>query len=372
VATLRSPALARSRLLGLSSLVVGAALVAAVAWPEAAVPPAPAAPLPQRLSETGLYADVVSREVAAGVLPFAPQYPLWTDGAKKRRWIHLPPGSAVDASAPDAWVFPVGTKVWKEFSFERAVETRLIERTSEGWRFATYRWAPDGSDARLAPEEGVRGAHEVAPGIPYDLPSRQDCLACHTNAETPILGFSALQLSPLRDPLAPHADVPDEGSVDLQDLVERGLVRGLPPSIDPATLAIPAATPRERAVRGWLHANCSMCHNPSGLLAGLDMDLRSPAGEPGPGALEDLLGRASRFRPHDLAGDEAVRVAPGAPERSVLLRRIASRDPSVQMPPLGSRLVDEEARALLEAWIREDLRPVPPQDPRTASLPREE
>ena len=55
---------------------------------------APSAPLPQRLSDTGLYvAD--SLRVRADNIAFAPQYPLWSDGTSKRRWIYLPPG-AVD------------------------------------------------------------------------------------------------------------------------------------------------------------------------------------------------------------------------------------------------------------------------------------
>ncbi len=45
---------------------------------------------------------------------------------------------------------------------------------------------------------------------------------------------------------------------------------------------------------------------------------------------------ASRFRPHD-PGEGAgapVRIRPGRPEASVLYRRMASRDPLAQMPPL--------------------------------------
>src|SRR5688572_23474543 len=66
---------------------------------------------PGTLRETGLYADAAMRAVAATNLPFAPQYPLWTDGAQKRRWIYLPPGTTIDASNPDAWQFPIGTRV---------------------------------------------------------------------------------------------------------------------------------------------------------------------------------------------------------------------------------------------------------------------
>jgi hypothetical protein len=34
---------------------------------------------------------------------------------------------------------------------------------------------------------------------------------------------------------------------------------------------------------------------------------------------------------------------------------MATRNPLVQMPPLGSRLVDDEAVDLIRRWIAEDL-----------------
>src|SRR5687768_17065614 len=71
---------------------------------------APSAPLPQRLSETGLYVPD-SLRVRGDNIAFAPQYPLWSDGTSKRRWIYLPPGEAIDASRVDAWEFPVGTRL---------------------------------------------------------------------------------------------------------------------------------------------------------------------------------------------------------------------------------------------------------------------
>src|SRR5688500_2181323 len=63
---------------------------------------APSALLPQRLSETGLYIPD-SLRVRGDNIPFAPQYPLWSDGTSKRRWIYLPPGASIDASKVDAW-----------------------------------------------------------------------------------------------------------------------------------------------------------------------------------------------------------------------------------------------------------------------------
>ncbi len=83
------------------------------------------------------------------------------------------PGASIDASRVDAWEFPAGTKVWKEFSYGRAIETRLIERVADGsWRFATYVWNADGTDAVLAPEGGVVVAASDAPGGRYAVPGR--------------------------------------------------------------------------------------------------------------------------------------------------------------------------------------------------------
>jgi hypothetical protein len=55
---------------------------------------------------------------------------------------------------------------------------------------------------------------------------------------------------------------------------------------------------------------------------------------------------------------EAVnRLCSGHPDASVVVQRMASRNPLVQMPPLGTQLVDEEALALIKRWIAEDLTP---------------
>jgi mono/diheme cytochrome c family protein len=309
---------------------------------------------PERLSETGLYATIAMQRIADGVVSFTPQYPLWSDGAVKRRWMSLPPGAFIDASDPDAWEFPVGTKFWKEFSFGRKVETRTIERTEDGWRFASYRWLPDESDAVLVSEYGERGVLEIAPGVKYDLPSRYDCRACHDGNVSRVLGFSALQLSGDRDPNAVHAESPGAADVDLDTLVERGLVRGLPETLVTTPPRIAAASATERAALGYLHGNCASCHNDRGALADLGLSLEVRMGGPGAGA-PPPLGQVAQFQP---AGEPAsLRLAAGHPEGSAVVRRMARRDPINQMPPLGTKVVDREAIALLERWIRTELAP---------------
>ena len=307
------------------------------------------AEMPPRLADTGLFVAGSASIVRADVLAFTPQYPLWSDGATKRRWIWLPPGSSIDAARPDAWEFPVGTKLWKEFSHGSRLETRYIERQPDGrWAFASYVWT-SGRDAALAPPAGIRElAAPAAPGGYYAVPSEADCRACHEGAPVPVLGFSALQLSPDRDPLALHADSAAE-TLDLRSLVARGLLRNLPAELLVRPPRIAAASPVERAALGYLHGNCGHCHNDDGPLAVLEMSLAQRVAPPaGDGVLRSLVGVRSQFR---AGANDTIRVEPGHAAASVLAQRMNSRDPLRQMPPLGTSTADAAALALIASWI---------------------
>jgi len=315
--------------------------------------------LPRRLSETGLYV-AGSQVVRPENLPFSPQYPLWSDGATKRRWLYLPPGTAIDASHVDAWEFPPGTRLWKEFGHGRPVETRLIERRADGsWVFAAYIWNADGSDAELAPAATATTLSvREAPGGRYVVPSQLDCLACHEAAPVPVLGASALQLSPDRDPLAPHSEPARPEHLDLPGLVARGLLRNLPPALIEHAPSIAAASPTARAALGYLHGNCGHCHNDAGPLASLELVLLQEAAAPAgtEKTLHSLVGHSSRFRASRGEAD-ARRVVAGRNEASTLVQRMRSRNPLVQMPPLGTQLADAEGIALIERWITRYLQP---------------
>lgn len=314
---------------------------------------------PANLRDTGLYSDFAARTIDTRNLPYSPQYPLWSDGASKRRWIYLPPGTSIDASDPDVWVFPAGTKVWKEFSFGgRPVETRLIEILESGeMRFASYAWNADGSDAVLAPAQGLKGVAEIQSGVRHDIPGVLDCQACHVNRRAEVLGFSALQLSPERDPNAPHAEPVAEGMINLEVLTQRKLIRSHPAQWKRHPPRLSAASSTARAALGYLHANCGNCHNPAGSLETLNLLLRcsvaaNAVSEP---ALETAVNKRGRYRIPHLAAGETFLIRPGDPERSAVLYRMSSRNPFHQMPPLATKLTDTEAVQLVRLWIEVDL-----------------
>jgi hypothetical protein len=337
---------------------IGATLILALSLLEGVAAISQAAMIPPAtLQETGLYVDFASLQVNPKHLAFAPQYPLWSDGAAKRRWISLPPGAAIDASDPDFWVFPVGTQFWKEFSFNgQRVETRYMERKADGqWLYAAYAWSADGREAHLVGPRGKRGAYALAGGKSHTIPGVGDCKACHQGGRSEVLGFSALQLSPDRDPGALHAQVGPDSVIDLASLVDRGLLAGLPKAVLENPPRIAAVTATERAALGYMHGNCGHCHNEQGSLQNIGLFLRQgvrTTSEPEP-AIASTVGHPIKKAAPGMMPDAALRIEPQHPDRSGLMQRVASRSPALQMPPLGTELIDHEAVSLLYQWIAE-------------------
>ena len=80
----------------------------------------PTDPMPLYLSRTGFFPSFPERTPLARAVPYTPLFPLWSDAAEKQRFLLLPPGTAVDTSDPENWVFPVGTLFVKHFGYELA------------------------------------------------------------------------------------------------------------------------------------------------------------------------------------------------------------------------------------------------------------
>lgn len=231
--------------------------------PDAAPPdaaPSDAAPLdatpipdasqqPESLRETGLYSDFDEEILAPGVREFTPTYQLWSDSAEKRRWVYLPGDSEIDTSDMDYWVYPVGTRLWKEFRRDGVrVETRLLYKMRAGqgvssWIMRTFVWNEEQTDALL-----LRGGQDNAGGTDHDVPSEIQCLRCHNSVPDVALGFSAVLLD--------HAGP----GVTLEDLVDRGVLSEAPAGSGPRYFPLPGSQ-AERDVLGYLHTNCGTCHN---------------------------------------------------------------------------------------------------------------
>ena len=308
---------------------------------------------PSRLSETGLYASGQAGQIDPRNRAFSPQYPLWSDGAHKSRWVFLPDAAVIDARSAD-WNLPVGTRFWKEFRFgDRKVETRMLWKTGAAdWTAVSYVWNAEQTDATLAPPEGVPNVAAIAPGRAHSIPSRTDCLACHGAKRTTALGFNLLQLSTDRDPNAIHGEPLEPGMVTLATLVREERLAPLDRTLVSQPPRIATRDPQTRTVLGYFAANCGTCHNgsdeiavqgPSLKFSNLLADADAVAG--------NLVGHRTAWQVPGVADGQSVLIDPRTPYQSAMLVRMRSRRPSSQMPPLGTVVRDEAAVAALAQWI---------------------
>ncbi|HXI56437.1 MAG TPA: hypothetical protein VNO55_10280 [Polyangia bacterium] len=288
------------------------------------------------LSETGLYADFAGKTLSDGVTAFEPTHKLWSDGATKRRWIKLPPGTQIDTSDMDHWVFPVGTKFFKEFSMNGVLlETRLVERYGVGpddYWFGAFVWNADQTDALFV----VNGQDNIN-GTPHDAPSQKNCGACHRGDIGRVLGFSAIQLS--------RPDNPPT----LKSLAAAGTLSN--PPAGGADFPVPGDDLTARAL-GYLHANCGHCHNINGTSwPDTQMVLRLSVAERAAKTSElygSVVGKMLQYFP---GGPITLRVSPGHPDDSALIARMSSRTSKIQMPPLATEIVDPDGLTLIRDWI---------------------
>ncbi len=341
-------------------VLIAAAALAGCGGGGPSAPSTPASTAPtEMLSTTGLYTDIARKQVDPRNLPWQPQYPLWSDGGAKERWIRIPAGTRIDTSNMDRWVFPVGTKFWKEFSFVgRRVETRIMEKVAaepsiNSWTFKAFQWRSDESDAALVSTAGVPNAAPTALGTMHDIPSLDQCRGCHTRGGDAVNGFEALQLSADRDPLAVDAARLEPGDATLAELERQGLVTQAADS-DPR---IESSTPAGRWAMGFLHGNCNNCHNPQGPAAQAGLDFRHTVSarreEDEPAYRTAVNQLTSVFvMPNSQLGVNSFRILGGSPEQSAVLFRMTSRGTFNQMPPFGTKVADAEAVAMVTEWIR--------------------
>lgn len=309
---------------------------------------------PATLQDTGLYLPGQPGVVDPANRPFSPQYPLWTDGAAKSRWIHLPAGAVIDATNVDDWDYPVGTRFWKEFRFSgRKVETRLLWKAAPGrWVAASYVWNDAQTEATLAPGDGVPFAVEVSPGKWHEVPAAADCQACHGAGRMRPIGFNALQLSTDRDPAAIHGGPAAEGSLTLATLVGERLLSPARMDLVESPPRIRASEPLTRTVLGYLSTNCGTCHNGGHDITADIPSLRAAdVMRDGDAAARALLAHRTRWQVPGQPEGAGLLIHPGDPASSTLLARMRSRRPSSQMPPMGTVLQDGEALAAVERWI---------------------
>lgn len=309
-------------------------------------------PFPSTLSATGAFKSLVSLEPEDGIMAYEPNLSFWSDYGIKSRWVAVP-DATIGYRRDLPWVFPPGTVWIKHFELplernNRAssvrVETRFLVKTENGVYGISYRWNEAGSEATLVSEEGADidfsvQTEEGPAKQTWRIPSRAECLQCHTPGAGYALSFNSRQL---------NREQPIEGRQRnlLQYLGEVGI-------LDTAIVEVEdlprfhSAEDRKASllsrVRSYLAVNCASCHQP-GAIASTTWDARPHI------SLFDtgLIGGV----PLNDGGNPAGKlVVPGDPESSVLLSRISGTHGFTRMPNVATNELDGQAIALIKEWI---------------------
>lgn len=318
---------------------------------------APAA-FPRTLGATGLFRSTRDHRPAAGVIPYAVNTELWADGTRAERLLAIPGTARATVDPQGSWRLPEGSVLARTVTLElvegdpasrRRLETQVLHFEQGSWRPYTYLWNDEQTDAALVGPEGTSRtftvADPLAPGgrraLSYRFAARAECVLCHNpwvEARTTVFGRQSAS------PLAMTAAQLDRGD-QLERLEQLGVVAEARSGRPALRLVDPydeSADPDAR-VRSYLQVNCAHCHqyNAGGaatiaLSAALDLAKTRTV---------DALPIQGAF-----GIDDARVIAPGAPERSVLLYRMAKTG-SGRMPRVGSQRVDARATRLIADWI---------------------
>jgi putative heme-binding domain-containing protein len=308
---------------------------------------------PHRLSETGLFADVVAGTPAHGVLPYSIIAQPWMEGAVAERFIALPGTSSIKTVRNRMqWEYPAGTVFVKTIRYasgerrtdvsgslaDRKLETQILHYDGEEWRPYTYVWNDEQTDAVLAPPEGGQTMIETPRGRQtWRFHSRAECNTCHTPRAGYTLGFFPQNLlTTTRD------DVSDQ----LALLTELGVFESPIPERDKQPAIVDPSDKRaalDQRARAYLMANCAHCHRRGG---GGTAFIEFP--------IEHTLEKTNSIDKPPTQGTfnipHARIIAPGDPYRSVLYYRMATVGRG-HMPHLGTRQIDDAGLQLIHDWI---------------------
>lgn len=309
------------------------------------------------LSSYNFFAGAIkSLSPNARVIPYKPISSLFSDYALKKRFIWMPEdvtGSYNGDGEP--LDFPTGTVLIKNFYYENVlpsnttqlIETRLLYKTEEGYKFAEYFWNDDQTEAFLdvAGDGAYKDISWIQNGmqrnITYRMPAGSECFTCHkSNALNAPIGLKPQSLNS-------NYNYPEGTENQLTKLTNVGyLENNLPEEIVTVIDYVDQSQPLDLRVRSYLDINCASCHQDEGHCNYRSMRFAFDENE----LLEN---RGVCIDPDDSFPELEHQkiIKPGDPENSVLFARLSTNAQNRKMPLLGRNSIHEEGLELLEEWI---------------------
>ena len=311
------------------------------------------------LSEYGFFKSPIAELAPSeGVFPYDINNPLFSDYALKKRFVFLPSGKKMKIEDTDEITFEEGSILIKNFYYPaeyndtkssvRNIETRLLIKDKQGWKPLNYIWNEDQTDAELnfiGDTQTVQFTDDnnTTRSFSYQIPNLNECKNCH------LKGKDITPIGPTIAQLNKKYSFSEEQLNQLETFQNWSLVDlpGHPSILPKQPVWNDSKVSLEERAKAYLDANCAHCHNPKGSAKNSGLYLSYT---------EKDARKRGVFKPPVAAGkgsgDFEYSIVPGHPETSILIYRMKSTDPAIQMPEIGRSLVHQEGVALLEDYIR--------------------
>lgn len=305
------------------------------------------------LSEYNFFSgDLKNLNPTFGVVPYDLITPLFSDYAKKKRFIWMPNGVRGNYNGDHSPLdLPTGTILIKNFFYNnvqpsnetKLIETRLMYKKPTGWDFANYVWNDEQTEAFFTNQGSTLNLSwlegESLKSTNYRVPSRAECFTCHNQLDQPTpIGFKPQNINK-------DFAFPDGISNQLRKLSEIGYIESdFPSNIITTVDWKDDAQPLDERVRSYLDINCAHCHSDFGHCNYRPMRFEFQFTSD-PENIGVCIEPETQFIPNSYI------VKPNNTDLSILYYRLSTTDESFRMPLLGRTINHDEGIALIEEWI---------------------
>ena len=300
------------------------------------------------------------------VLPYKPASDLFTDYAKKKRFVWMPKGTSASYNGADnVFVFPVGAVLIKTFYYDnvqpsnttKIIETRLLVKTQEatptdsGWKLYEYIWNEEQTEAYL--DTNGNGSfvpvtfteNNVTKSVDYRIPSATECATCH-KINPADKGDIIIPIGPKPQNLNFTYDYVGSSANQLERWKKMGYIGSALPDL--ATIASTVdwkdtSKPLETRAKSYLDANCAHCHRDGGHCAYVPMRLNF--------SNTNMNTFGACMVPFSQTQSGSFVIYTGRASLSEIVLRMNTNQESIKMPLIGRTTIHNEGLQLVTDWI---------------------
>jgi len=299
--------------------------------------------------------EIKNQKPAYGVIPYKPASELFTDYAKKSRFVWLPNGTkATYTSDAEILDLPTGSALIKTFYYNQVqpsnttkiIETRVMIKKDTGWIFAEYVWNDEQTDALLQIQGSTLSISwlnesNTIQTIDYKIPATNDCRACHdVNGESKPIGIKPQNLNN-------NFDYTSGTRNQLSKWISFGyLENNLPASIVSVVDYKDTSKSLDLRVRSYFDINCAHCHRDGGTgeFVAMRMAFDKTADPTSMGVCSAPLLQVPGIAHGSI-------VSPNNTSQSTLYYMMTTENSGFRMPRIGTTVLHQEGIQLVEQWI---------------------